>query len=212
MKPLKLFAVKALIVSLLSSIYIQAQAQSRWSVAPTTSLVKWHPSYYFNQSGQSVPDPTYGYSVGVMGQYQLSPKWSLSSGVAHLSIKLDGDGSNFLRNNYLQVPLYINLRPSLKRLSPYLTAGISWISHQRLKAFTKEDGHVRELPLDGVLTKFNYKRVYGVVGVGASYRLNNHFSITAQPIFSYKFRKEQFDVNNSDRYTVSLQAQLVYTF
>ncbi|WP_345244920.1 outer membrane beta-barrel protein [Nibrella saemangeumensis] len=221
MKTLKSFTVILLFVSLLLSFLIQAQAQSRWSVAPTAGSLLQYISY--REPGNTY-HPKYGSFVGIAGHYQLSSKWSLSSGLSYMSLIRNTDSEelslfkrsrNFNKFDYLQIPLYINFRPSSKRLSTYWTTGVMFAKHQDASIIQWMDGKRKVYDLDDVYT-LKPNRFYAVIGIGASCRINDYWTIVAQPMFSYQLSNDKFNqfitMGNQVSYLASFQAQLAYTF
>ncbi|CAN5361484.1 hypothetical protein BH09BAC4_BH09BAC4_09820 [soil metagenome] len=156
-----------------------------------------------------------GYSVGLMARYEFSTHFSISTGIrlnhykaneATITTNPDVTSSSNpqiiveanKRRNY-QIPLLINYQSSTKRLSPYFSAGVLI----NFPYVTIYDG--------GTFTRPNQKiELYPTLGAGILYRFNDHFSLIAQPTFSYILPSRTYI--SYQYYQLSLQTQLLSKF
>lgn len=157
-----------------------------------------------------------GYLVGLMARYAFSDRFSVSTGLWSNRLHyrtptiattpdLTTNPNNVqiiatASNTYAyQIPLLISYQLPGKRLSPYFSAG-ALITFPSVVSF--EGG--------GTYRAANRKvYVYPTLGAGISYQLNAHFSIIAQPTFTYILPNGTF-VSYSN-YQIGVQTQLVYT-
>ncbi|QMW04556.1 hypothetical protein [Spirosoma foliorum] len=158
-----------------------------------------------------------GYSFGVMGRYDFSAKWSVSTGlwVTHSlssSIDVNENGSSFtLTYPYshpftfaYKIPLLINYRPLTTRLSPYLSAGATGDIRSKTYAIL---GDGQEIPVS-----FGKAMVVTpLLGLGGSYRFNDRISLIVQPTIQYDVQSRP-SYEYSHTYQLSLQTQLMYHF
>ncbi len=156
----------------------------------------------------------YGYTVGILGKYEFVPRWSVSTGVwmsynrtnpPNLPPDIPTDllvGQTRGRN--VQVPVLVNFQSSIRRLSPYFSAGtlFSFRSPTYLNI-----GNGQEIRLE---TDKHRVTIVPTVGVGAIYRMSNHLSLSVQPTFNYYLPQGTYSSYFSGR--ASLQTQLFYTF
>lgn len=201
--------------------------QSRFSVSATLA-----PVYTHLDSKAIIPDldPTsvsgadvqinkvhgFAYSIGLLGTYKLSPKWSASAGVwavhffattQHYSVNQFQYDFKYRNGRIFQyayrLPFMINFQPSTRRLSPYLSAGASL--NFRSLGFIDVSG-VDEPGKFGKSTSFT-----PILGLGISYRLPKNLTFIAQPMCQYNLQSHP-PYTYYHLYQVSLQTQLRYHF
>lgn len=159
-----------------------------------------------------------GYTVGISARYAFTPNWSVSTGIWRNQLRSTQSfpfAPNDIRARVItsgyQIPLLINYKPGTGRLSPYFSVGALGYLY----------GKTRYKPADGsglsdVNVKFsNPVNVQAVVGIGASYQLTSHWSLTAQPLLIWRFPpKEDSFVTYSTYISYQVQGliQLGYTF
>ncbi len=131
----------------------------------------------------------YGYTVGVMGRYEFIPRWSVATGVwmsynrtnpPSLPSSIPADlRVGQTRGRTIQVPILINFQSSVRRLSPYFSAGalFSFRSPTYLNI-----GNGQEIRL---ATDRHVVRVVLTIGAGVIYRMNDHLALTVQPMVNY---------------------------
>ncbi len=159
----------------------------------------------------------YGYSAGLMANYWISKRLSFGTGVLLNNIDF---GSPTVTTNpdltaspddpqvrtpastvrSFQIPLLVNLRTSSKPLSLYISAG----ALTNVYSVTIFEGSKKS---DNTVDGF---RPYPTLGIGVDCRLNDNFSLVAQPTFVYVLPYEKAISYNN--YQIGLQAQLLYKF
>lgn len=159
-----------------------------------------------------------GYSFGLLGHYNFSPKWSLSAGVWATSfLSTDGEFSTngtsvliSLPNHHpfrygYRIPVLLNYQPSSKRISPYFSLGTS--ANFRQTSYVYING--QEIPI-----KTGKAIVNGplIVGAGAIFNLKEHTSLVIQPLLEYNLKAKPSDYIYSHSYSLSLQVQLRHHF
>lgn len=205
-----------------------AWAQSKLSVGIVVSPLTRHITTQsviplIDASGNLFPVNTHyaqmgsGYALGLMAQYQLTLHWSVSAGIwqnrTHLgtpSITTNPDlttmpnqpqisGLSYTYRAY-QAPISVNYRSSLKRLSPYFSAG-GQFSFPYTGIFP-----------DGDKLKSPNQRLhfYPTLGVGVSYWLTQSVTLLAQPTFTYILPKGTY--SSYSNYQLSFQLQALYRF
>ncbi|MCX6218532.1 hypothetical protein [Spirosoma sp.] len=222
---MKTFRYSVLLGSLLLINLQNSFGQSKFSVS-----VNLAPVYTHTDFSLPVPLPNspvvlteyagraYGlhYSVGLMGWYHFSSKWSASAGIwathqaiGKTNITYNGVASsttyqyNHPFNNYYKVPVQINYQPAQKKLSPYFSAGVS---------FDLRGTSYVDLFGDGTYTAVKFGKpvvVTPLVGVGLIYQLTNRLSLLTQPTFQYDLQARPAN-NYYHAYQVSLQTQLIW--
>lgn len=202
-----------------------ARAQSRFSIAPTYSLVY---SYLSNEFKSAGPDgysttrtygPGYGSAVGLTGRYHFTPKFDVSVGLLHNRMnnyyqidQLMAIGFTPMRgqqtttssfSDNFQFPVLLNFRSATNRLSPYFSAGA---------LFNYQLGQHNQL------TDKNAIQTSLQIGAGVSYRINKNLSLVGQPFGSYRLKNHTYlpQPANLDQhiksYQIGLQTQLIYHF
>ena len=212
-------------LGLASLLTTSAVAQSRFSFGVTAAPVLSHSSSRFSvnlpdQNGQinqqifDVRGTSGGYNVGVPVQYNLTPQWSISSGVWFSQFRSSGTypfgngpiPSRIISSSY-KVPLLVNYRLTTRRLSPYFSIGAVG-SFRGTTLYKPEAGS----GVDAVKLTFGSKAVIlqPLIGAGVAYRINPHWSLTAQPLLIWRFKPS----SNYERfvaYQVNGQVQLLYS-
>ena len=212
------FLINIVILSLLSPTF----GQSKFSVSAVASPNFHYLNTKFTQilpdgSGAIKPFDVHvkqngsGYSAGVAVNYRFSKQWSVATGILLNSVgyqeptvSTNPNGVQFLTiastERSFQVPLTINYRTSIKRLSPYLSAGALTSVHsvRIFEGSSKSSNMIEKL------------RPHPMLGVGLDYQLNHHISLIAQPTFVYFLPYEK--AISYKNYQIGLQAQLLYKF
>jgi hypothetical protein len=214
---------------LLSLAYLTpGLGQSRWAVsinlAPIYACADYKRVLPF--PSVNLPGPTateliskthsWGYLLGLMGQYRFSANWSASAGIWATQINTSKgtfttDGypvavsySNTHPFNYAyQVPLMVNYQSANKRLSPYVSAGVS--ANFRATSYYNLSGGEIAIKL-GPPVIFT-----PILGIGAIYHLNEQVSLVLQPMIQYDVRVRPTYVYYHS-FPISLQTQLIYRF
>lgn len=214
---------------LVSLAFTPVLAQRRFSAAITAAPVLSH-----SHARQTVflPDPANpggppientfdvrstvgGYKAGVSVQYNLTPAWSVATGLWRYQTSTTGlfpfapgQVSTRIIASAWQVPLVVNYRPTTRRLSPYFSVGVVGTSRRPTVYKPAEGSGFSETRV-----LFGKKAVsfQALVGAGVAYRLNSHVSLTLQPQLIWQFRPS----GNYQQYTsyqINGQTQLVYSF
>lgn len=197
-----------------------ASAQGRFSVSVTAV-----PTYAYsdsrvnfiipNNNGQlttqtfAANTAAFGFKVGVMTQYALSPSWSVSAGLWYSRLGWNsifpfspGDIPARTIQKDWQVPLLINYRSSQQRLSPYFSLG----------ALANFPGHTL-YRAEGNVTKISFVNPVDfrpVLGAGVAYKLGQRLFFIAQPQFIWRF-KPKGDYEHFVTYQLQAQFQLLYS-
>ena len=215
------------ILTLASPKLIMAQAQSRFlfsiNLAPVFSHADYSVSLPLPDPATQLPTTEFStvtnglnYSIGLMGWYNFSPKWSVSTGVfANHAIT---STTKFIQNgqegviNYrynhpfshtFKTPLQLNFRPSPKQLSPYFSLGTTF--DFRGTSYVDIFGNGEYVPV-----KFGKAVVATpLLGAGISYQINNRLSLIAQPTIQYNLQ-DHSTYNYYHAYQLSLQTHLVW--
>lgn len=225
---MKSLSYTALTLMLIVGIHLPSLGQRKFSLS-----VSMAPIYGHSDAKLVVPiaDPatqspstevvtnahSVGYSFGLMGRYDFSEKWSVSTGLwatnsltSTIDASENGSPSTLTYTNrhpltfVYKIPLLINYRPLTTRLSPYLSAGAS--GDIRSKSYVIL-GNGEEIPVS-----FGKAMVVTpLLGLGGSYRFNDRLSLIVQPTIQYDVQSrpsyEYFHI-----YQLSLQTQLMYHF
>ncbi|MDB5240505.1 MAG: hypothetical protein JWP57_1130 [Spirosoma sp.] len=218
-----------LIVSVLLVNAIPTLAQSRFSVgitaAPVVSYTRTRQHVllpdYVNPGGPPIDNvfdfrsTIGGYTVGGTVLYDLTPRWSVTSGVWVSQTRTTGTFP-FMPGNLparivtsaLQIPLLVNYRPSTRRLSPYFSVGV--VGSSRRPTVYK--------PVEGAAfstTKVTFNNgafsTQALVGAGVSYKITPNVSLTMQPLIVWHF-KPSGNFEHYIVYQINGQSQLLYTF
>lgn len=159
----------------------------------------------------------FGYSFGLLGRYHLSPRWSVATGVwgvrdvsSTFDMTLSGQtvtiNMPLSRQAFVDyaVPLLINYQPSLRRLSPYLTAGAT---------ANIPGARYVDLGTGSVRVRFDRTITFSpLLGLGAAYRLSDRFTLMAQPTAQLILPRGNTDYERYRVYGLSLQTQVQYRF
>jgi hypothetical protein len=165
------------------------RAQSRFSIAP---LVAPFSSYAESRKEPMQFKYSTGLSLGAMAHYHFSPSWSLATGFWYQwanAKQQRGEFPAFSRDKeqYYEVPLLLNYRPTAKKVSPYFSAGI---------LLSKRPGFYRSL-----VPKLQ-------LGAGVSYQLNQRLALVVQP--TLVLGSDKYSRDYPPNRLLSLQTQLVY--
>ncbi|WP_169521807.1 outer membrane beta-barrel protein [Spirosoma spitsbergense] len=224
----------ALIGSLLLVSVTLVSAQHRFGLsitaAPTYSYANaTQPSYVAStMNGSAVLESVilstktqaWGYVVGGMIHYQLTPNWSVSTGLWYnysrttsLSISTSDPILTLTQlpartsSHGLKIPLFINYRLTSNRLSPYFSVGGLASFRQRTRVeYEPGSGQSDFEFLSGKAVTYR-----PVLGAGIAYRLNPHLSLIAQPLLIWNV-KPNGNYTHYTSYQVNGQTQLVYSF
>lgn len=154
-----------------------------------------------------------GYWIGLSGRYSFSSRWSASAGLwlshswqnqpritTNPSVQVFTGSS---RSHNFLIPVMINFRSSDKKLSPYFSAGALW-NFNTTSHLDTSDGKT-------VTFKSSSKksRVAPIVGAGIVYDFAAHWSLIAQPTFSYTIPESG---TNYKSYRAGFNAQIMYRF
>ena len=158
------------------------------------------------------------YALGITGRYAFSRNWSVSTGV-WATHTLSGK-TTLVQNgipatirytyshpftNWYKTPLLVNYQASDKQLSPYFSAGVTF--DFRGTSYIDTQGNGEEVPI-----KIGKAVVVTpLLGLGAIYRLNEHFLVVAQPTIQYNLQSHS-DYSYYHLYQLGLQTQLMYQF
>jgi hypothetical protein len=172
-----------------------ARAQSRFSIAPTIAPF----SSYSDSRKQNYLLFKYGtgLTIGANINYHFSPVWSLTTGYWYQRGKVKGQYGDFFAffrstEEYMNIPLLLNMRPSSRKVSPYFSGGI---------VLSKETGLNRSRTTAKTM-----------LGAGVSYQLSPRLTVIAQPTLvlgSDRHEKEGPPSFPAKR-QLSFQAQLLY--
>ncbi|WP_373511391.1 outer membrane beta-barrel protein [Persicitalea sp.] len=181
------------IICLLLMMSLEAEAQSKFSgglfLSPFSSYAG-EPLDIEASSRYST-----GALLGMALHYNLSPNWSLSSGILYESARvrygLNGvcEDSYIVRKNNATVPLLINFRSTSKKVSPYLSAGMLVSTNKNERA-----------------------SIRAILGAGLSYQVDSRWSIVAQPAFTLGANSKTDGVLFPKNRQLSIQTQLLYRF
>ncbi|RIV23348.1 hypothetical protein DYU11_10095 [Fibrisoma montanum] len=152
----------------------------------------------------------WGYSVGLLARYNLTARFSFSTGILLNRVRynvptISTNPANVpftliatSQRNY-QIPVTINYLTSGKRLSPYVSAG-GLFALPSVTIF--ENGEKSKFPNQDI-------HIHPMLAAGLAYRLSNQLSVIAQPTFAYILPQQSF--SRYQNYQVGLQAQVLYT-
>lgn len=202
-----------------------ASAQSRFALSLTGGPVINHASTKLtfllpDQNGQLIPNTfenratTYGHVLGLSAHYSFTPNWSMSTGFWYNRLSTNGtnpftstSSPTRIIGQAVQVPLFVNYRPGRKRLSPYFSAGT--LANVPQSTIYRDQSNSGQSDLK---ITFNKTVTFqAAVGAGVAYTVNNHLSLTAQPMLIWRFKP----AGNYERYVayqVNGQLQLMYSF
>ena len=142
-----------------------------------------------------------GYWVGLNGRYSISRKWSASTGLWFSESSLKTSASSSRSHNF-SIPVIINFQSSERKLSPYFSAGALW------NFGTTSHVNIPDLGTVIFKSESNTSRISPLVGAGIIYHFAPHFSLIAQPTFSYAIPPSGF---NSHAYQLGLHLQLMFS-
>ncbi|GAB3170058.1 outer membrane beta-barrel protein [Telluribacter humicola] len=181
--------------SFTSSLFNSVWAQSKLSIAPTVAPF----SSYSDSQKQNYLLFKYGtgLTIGANINYHFTPVWSLTTGYWYQWGKVKGqygDFFNFFRSQeeYMNIPLLLNMRPSSRKVSPYFSGGV---------ILSKETGLYK-----------SRMAAKTMLGAGVSYQLSPRLTVIAQPTLvlgSDRHEKEEYPSFPAKR-QLSFQAQLSY--
>ncbi|AUD03481.1 hypothetical protein [Spirosoma pollinicola] len=158
-----------------------------------------------------------GYSVGLMGHYALTTKWSLSTGVwatqtqsSQGKLILNGDAIALSYSNKhpfhyaYRVPIFVNYQSSTNRISPYFSVGSS--ADFRSTSYAYING--QEIPI-----KLGKPVAISplLVGAGVIGQLKRQLTLVVQPMLEYDLQAHP-TYTYYHTYQLSLQTQLRYRF
>ncbi|GAB2569015.1 outer membrane beta-barrel protein [Spirosoma areae] len=158
-----------------------------------------------------------GFTTGLTVQYALHPNWSISSGLWYNQVKGDVNFQSFngaavspaepVRTETLravQVPLLLHYSPSVRRLSPYLSAGFLLTDNYRRTSVNNLTG--REY-----VDKEWGARLHVLIGAGVQYRLSPKVSLIVQPTATYQLGRPDPSYTRFQDVQFGLQTQVKFT-
>nr|WP_293835418.1 outer membrane beta-barrel protein [uncultured Arsenicibacter sp.] len=189
------------ILSLLSGQTVMAQNRFSFSVslAPVYAHAYNKGSFPTGTVTNPAPNATYviksdsyGYTAGVMGSYSINSAFSVSTGLwatqitnLRSEIALNNENSILTRQKKYQftykVPLLLNYQLPGKRISPYLSAGVS--ADFRSRSYIIVGDYETGVKI-GKPIQFN-----PLVGAGVRFKLNESSAFTLQPIMQLNLNK-----------------------
>lgn len=194
------------------------------TLSPTLSRTYYNYRYLYPESDGQVVEPVYlngyrwssGYSAGISVLYNYAPGWSVSSGIwfQQLSLRqtrqpVAGPGSVSLHNRVIRFPLLLNYYSSTQRLSPYFSLGVFVDLPITSRVVVTRDGestqYLRLKPTPRPI-------FHGFVGIGVRYKLNDRYTLMAQPAWVYKFGQLGGATTYDTSFELSILTQLAYTF
>lgn len=184
--------------------------QNRFSVTPAIGLVRGNTSTHIFTGELGFRDKGNGLLIGITGNYAITPKWFISTGISYNWIKYHRDFPEqaIKKTRDFMIPLLVHYQPSPKRLSPYFSTGII-IEKRQLQTYSTPPYISTEL----VEGKFP-KTLAIALGAGISYKVTSSLSWIIQPSLYYQVYTAQNKVIFLDyrSYKISLQTQLSYHF
>ena len=182
-------------------------AQTRFSIAPTLGFIFGQDEYQLQRSSTDFMHysaTNKGLSVGVTGHYYVNSKLDVSIGLA-LNVLTINSQQEYnqpyqtrgvkMTTGYAQVPVLVNYRFSTKRLSPYISVGVSFANDT-------------QMAIRGAIY------TSALAGIGIDYKLGNKLSLLIQPTGSYLLNQAPNDLYNTFSpyysYLVGLQTQLIW--
>lgn len=181
-----------------------------FSVTPAIGLVRGNTSTHIFTGELGFRDKGNGLLIGITGNYAITPKWFISTGISYNWIKYHRDFPEqaIKKTRDFMIPLLVHYQPSPKRLSPYFSTGII-IEKRQLQTYSTPPYISTEL----VEGKFP-KTLAIALGAGISYKVTSSLSWIIQPSLYYQVYTAQNKVIFLDyrSYKISLQTQLSYHF
>lgn len=184
-----------------------AHSQSRFAISPLVGFTRGSLFSTFSSGKVGSLERGNGAVVGLMAQYQLRSKWSMTGGLAYNWIHYDMiyQQKGLKRVGEVMLPLLLNYRASSKRLSPYVSVGV--IVEKRLVEkyptfsmadFSRLGAYPPNLSVGG--------------GVGISYRISPKCSFIVQPTMFYRiksdYQRKLYTKYNSLK--MNVQAQVIF--
>ncbi len=196
--------------------------QSRFSIAPTISPTYQHLSWasqFDNKDAALGSESTTGISAGITTSYAFTAKWSLSAGLLYNRSSGNSSFDNFMntstlarQNESLQLPLLLNYASSTRRLSPYFSVGLLANYTYRTTNPTTMVSSFHKID-EGTVSTFS---LYGMVGMGVSYRVTPKLTLIVQPTAAYRLngpsKGSPISYTRWNQYLYGVQTQLKYTF
>lgn len=202
----------------------QAKLSVSATVAPTVSRTAYYYRFLYPESDGQVVEPVYlngnkwssGYSAGLSLVCAYAPGWSVSSGLWYQQLGTQqarqptaGDGTVTLRSRAIRVPILLNYCSSMKRLAPYFSFGALTDVPMSSRVVVVRSGestqHLR-------LKTISRPIFHLLLGAGVQYRLNSHYTLMAQPIWTYKLGQLGATPTNDSSVELSLLTQVAYRF
>lgn len=193
-------------------------------VAPTFSRTNYFYRYLYPESDGQVVEPVYlsgvrwamGFQAGASVMYEYAPGWSVSSGVWYVQLTTRqarqpaaGEGTVTVRSRAVRLPLLLNYASSTKRLSPYFSFGplidVPLTGRVVVRRGSQSTQYLR-------LETTKRPIFHALLGVGARYQLNDHYTLIAQPAWAYTFGQLGSASTNDPSFELSLRLQMVYWF
>lgn len=206
-----------------------SRAQPKLAVSaigsPTSCHTNYLNCYFYPESDGQIVEPiflngnrwSWGYSAGFSVLYEYAPGWSVSSGLWFQQLTTRqarqpaaGEGTVALRGRVIRFPILLNYYSSQKRLSPYFSFGLLTDFPITSRVVVTRTGESTQyLRLKPILTRPIF---HVLLGVGVQYKLNDRYTLIAQPVWAYKFGQIGAASSHNDSYEFSLQTQVAYTF
>ncbi|AXE19699.1 hypothetical protein DR864_19130 [Runella rosea] len=204
-------ASKKISLLILQVIFVTSTVgQNRFSVTPSIGFVGGNASTHIFTGELGFQEEGKGILLGITGNYSMTPKWSISTGISYNWIKYHRviPETSQIKTKDLIIPVLINYQPSLKRLSPYFSTGIIM---ERIQSkdystppYIKSDVTKGKFPLTLAIA----------LGAGISYKVTHSVSWIIQPSVYYQVYTAQNRTIFPDyrSYKVNLQTQLTLSF
>ena len=195
------------------------------TVAPGLDYTNYHGRYLYPESDGQLVEPVFlagsrwswGYSAGVSVLYTYQPGWSVSSGIWFHQVTtrqarqpIAGEGTVTLRSRTLRIPLLLNYSPFRQRLSPYFSFGFLTDFQILSRVIVTRTGEsTQNLRLKPLIPRPVF---HGLLGAGATYKLNERYTLMGQPILTYNFGQLGAAGLHDTSFELSLLIQAAYTF
>ncbi len=194
------------------------------TVVPTVTYTAHKFRFLYPDSDGQIVEPVYlngprwasGYSAGVSAIYTYAPGWSVSSGIWYQQLTTRqsrqpaaGEGNVTVFNRFVRLPLLLTYCSSTKRLTPCFSFGaLTDLPIPSRVVVERGSDPTQYLRLE------TYKRpiFHLLLGAGVQYQLNRHYTLIAQPTWTYKFGQLGGASFNDPSFGFSLLTQVAYVF
>ncbi|REA64303.1 hypothetical protein DSL64_01780 [Dyadobacter luteus] len=140
-----------------------------------------------------------GYWAGLNGTYSFTPKWSASAGL-WFSHSLSKAGNVRVRSHEFSIPVLINYRVLKHKISPYISAGLSY-NFDAATRISISDYSIVETKSPITAT------VSPTLAAGVIFDLSPQISLIAQPTAIFFSAPENLTVSD---YLLGFQAQFMF--